>query len=114
MTDKKHSHNKLQYERLVRGWTQEHVAEQLGVDVRTVRRWESGHAVRPINIAGLTQLFGKSATELEIVEESSTETDDQFHTLPTEAIQTATSVIDTQKITHASHASHPYPPLSLA
>jgi predicted ATPase/transcriptional regulator with XRE-family HTH domain len=111
MTDKKHSHNKLQHERLVRGWTQEHVAEQLGVDVRTVRRWESGHAVRPINIAGLTQLFGKSATELEIVEESYTETDDQFHTLPTKAIQVATSVIDTQEITHASH---PYPSLSLA
>jgi predicted ATPase/transcriptional regulator with XRE-family HTH domain len=107
MTDKKRSHNKLQHERLARGWTQEQVAEQLGVDARTVRRWESGHAVRPINIAGLTQLFGKSAKELAIVEESYAETDDQLPLPSTEEIHAPTPVIDTQEVADASHAQRP-------
>lgn len=107
MTDKKRSHNKLQHERLARGWTQEEVAEKLGVDVRTVRRWERGHAVRPINIAGLTQLFGKSAEELEIVEGSHAETPDLSNSPPPETAHEPTPVANMQEIADASHAQKP-------
>src|SRR5215469_17785092 len=70
MKEKRSHNNKLQRERLSRGWKQEEVAEKLGVDVRTVRRWEGGHPVRPLNIAGLMRLFGKSADELGLIEET--------------------------------------------
>src|SRR5947209_3255443 len=69
MDTKKHHNQKLQHQRLARGWNQGEVAAKLGVDVRTVRRWESGHPVRPYNVFGLTKLFGKSAEELGLVEE---------------------------------------------
>ena len=66
---KKYIHNdKLQQARLSRGWKQEVVAVKLGVDVRTVRRWESGYPVSPLNIVGLTDLFGMSAEELGVLE----------------------------------------------
>jgi predicted ATPase/transcriptional regulator with XRE-family HTH domain len=69
------SHNStLQRERVSHGWKQETVAAKLGVDVRTVRRWESGHPVSPLNIAGLTRLFEKSAEELGLIVETDTDT----------------------------------------
>jgi len=43
--------------RLARGWTQEDLAWEVGVDVRTVQRWESGQMVpRSHHIAALTKL----------------------------------------------------------
>ncbi len=69
MKGKRSHNNKLQRERLARGWKQEEVAEKLGVDVRTVRRWEGGHPVSLLNIVGLTQFFGKSAVELGLGED---------------------------------------------
>jgi predicted ATPase/transcriptional regulator with XRE-family HTH domain len=78
-------HNsKLQRERLSHGWKQETVAAKLGVDVRTVRRWESGHPVRPLNIAGLTRLFGKSAEELGLVVETYSNSPDMIAQLSPE------------------------------
>jgi predicted ATPase/transcriptional regulator with XRE-family HTH domain len=99
MKDKKYSHNRLQHERLSRGWTQEEVAAKLQVDVRTVRRWENGQAVRPINIAALIQLFGKSAEELElveVVEESHPETLNELDSLPSEQSSPSTQTGDLQ------------------
>ncbi len=50
----------LENERLDRNWTQEYVADQLGVDPATVRRWESGvHKPRPRQYRQLCKLFGK-------------------------------------------------------
>lgn len=69
MKEKRNHNKRLQRERLARGWKQEEVAAKLGVDARTVRRWESGHPVRPYNIWGLTKLFDKSAEELGLIEE---------------------------------------------
>ncbi|HZS78679.1 MAG TPA: tetratricopeptide repeat protein [Ktedonobacteraceae bacterium] len=69
MSTKREHNTKLQQERIARGWNQEELAAQLGVDARTVRRWEGGQPVRPYNIAGLTKLFGKSAKELGLIEE---------------------------------------------
>src|SRR5579884_2798034 len=107
MKDKKHGQNKLQHERLSRGWKQEEVAEKLGVDVRTIRRWESGHAVRPINIAGLTQLFEKSAEELEIVEENQPETSREFNLLPIENLFEPMQAADTQRDNDTSRTQKP-------
>src|SRR5579859_1004970 len=73
MTAKRSHNKKLQHARITQGWSQEEVAIKLGVDVRTVRRWESGQPVRPYNISGLIKLFGKSAEELGLVEEASPE-----------------------------------------
>lgn len=107
MKDKRHGQNRLQRERLSRGWKQEEVAEKLGVDVRTVRRWESGHAVRPINIAGLTQLFEKSAEELEIVEENQLETSREFNLLPIENLYKPMQAADTQRDSDTSRTQKP-------
>jgi len=73
MSAKRRPNKKLQHERITHGWSQEDVAAKLGVDVRTVRRWESGQPVRPYNIAGLTKLFGKSAEELGLLEDTQPE-----------------------------------------
>ncbi len=73
MSAKRHPNKKLQHERMTHGWSQEDVAAKLGVDVRTVRRWESGQPVRPYNILGLTKLFEKSAEELGLIDDSQPE-----------------------------------------
>ncbi|MBV9256775.1 MAG: helix-turn-helix domain-containing protein, partial [Ktedonobacteraceae bacterium] len=55
----------LKQEREQRGWSQAHLAEQVGVDVMTVRRWESGFSrPYPIYRERLCTLFGKSVQEL--------------------------------------------------
>ena len=35
----------LRAERIQHGWSQAKIAEELGVDIRTVRRWERGQAI---------------------------------------------------------------------
>ncbi|HEX3639654.1 MAG TPA: NB-ARC domain-containing protein, partial [Ktedonobacteraceae bacterium] len=55
----------LRIERLRRGWTQAKVAEELGVDTRTVSRWERGKGVPyPYFRDQLCVLFGKTAEQL--------------------------------------------------
>ena len=55
----------LRAERRRRGWSQAKVAEAVGVNLSTVRRWERGRAVPyPYYRKKLATLFGKTAEEL--------------------------------------------------
>lgn len=101
---KKH-YNKLQHERLVHGWKQEELAAKLGVDVRTVRRWESGHSVRPLNISGLTQVFAKSAEELGLIEDNNPETLEVAGQLALQSTPASSSVSDRQRSDSSIDAS---------
>lgn len=47
-----------------RGWTQAYVAEQVGVSIDAVRRWESGRLPYPASIQELCRLFALSPQEL--------------------------------------------------
>lgn len=61
---------RLRKERRSRFWTQEELAEMLGADQRTVRRWECGNG-RPsyLHIRGLSRIFGKTPTQLGFMDE---------------------------------------------
>jgi len=56
-------HLQLKYERELRGWSTNDLASRLGIDVKTVRRWESGAAKKPRSesLQELFKLFGKDA-----------------------------------------------------
>src|SRR5947209_7485902 len=55
----------LKAERIKRGWTQAKVAEAVGVDAKTVGRWERGKGVPyPYFRQQLCTLFGKTAEQL--------------------------------------------------
>src|SRR6266702_4916180 len=59
----------LRKEREQRAWTQEEVAEKLGIDVRTIRNWESGaSSPSPKYRRELSRLYEKSLSELKLVE----------------------------------------------
>src|SRR6266481_5013967 len=61
----------LRAERIQHGWSQAKLAEALGVDTRTVRRWERGQAVPfPYYRKQLTTLFGKTPEELGLPSDS--------------------------------------------
>jgi transcriptional regulator with XRE-family HTH domain len=65
----KQPNQRLRYEREVRGWTQQYVAEQLEADMNIVSRWECGERKPgPYYRQKLSALFGKSAVELGLVE----------------------------------------------
>lgn len=55
-----------------RGWTQSYVAQQVGVSVGTVRRWESGRLPYPASIQKLCHLFALNAQELGLFKEPDT------------------------------------------
>src|SRR5580765_6129801 len=68
----------LRAERIQHGWSQAKLAEELGVDTRTVRRWERGQAVPfPYYRQKLSTLFGKTPEQLglpsDIDEDNATE-----------------------------------------
>src|SRR5947208_8610502 len=64
-------HQKLRYERKLRGWSQAYIAEMIGSDLKTVGRWEQGKAFpSPHFRQRLVELFGKNAEELELLEEA--------------------------------------------
>ena len=68
----------LRAERIQRGWSQAKLAEALGVDARTVRRWERGQAIPfPYYRKQLLALFNMTAEELglpsDIDEDNATE-----------------------------------------
>ena len=46
------------------GWTQAHLAEQLGVDDTTLSKWESGHVVPDVFKQRLARLFNMAVYEL--------------------------------------------------
>src|SRR5690348_14319357 len=71
----------LKKERVQRSWTQAEVAEKLGVDVKTVRRWERGKDFPfPLHRRGLTKIFEKSLHELRLDEEPNSTNDAQTPT----------------------------------
>jgi transcriptional regulator with XRE-family HTH domain len=60
---------RLKRERQLRGWSQAHVAEQLGVADYYISRWERGEVVpSPFYQERLCTLFGKTAEELGILQ----------------------------------------------
>lgn len=62
-------HQQLRYERERHNWSQADVAEKLGVDVKTVNRWEKGsRKPLPYYRQKLCQLFNKSAEEFGLLE----------------------------------------------
>ncbi len=55
----------LRTERIERGWSQAKVAKALGVDVKTVNRWEQGQVIPyPYYREQLCALFGMTAQQL--------------------------------------------------
>ncbi len=79
----------LRKARLERGWTQKDVAEKIGAPLDlNVTRWERGNA-RPsaFYVQKLCELFGKSATELGLLLEETTEV--PASSLPAEPVQEA-------------------------
>ena len=59
----------LRKEREQRAWTQEEVAAKLGIDVRTIRNWESGaSSPSPKYRRELSRLYEKSLRELKLIE----------------------------------------------
>jgi transcriptional regulator with XRE-family HTH domain len=61
----------LRAQRMQHGWSQAKLAQQLGVDARTVRRWELGEAVPvPYYRKQLLRLFDKTAEELGLCSDS--------------------------------------------
>src|SRR5712692_7192182 len=61
----------LRHERLLHGWTQADVAEKLGSDSRTVRRWERGETIPSLYLRRkLCILFEKTPGELGLLFES--------------------------------------------
>ena len=68
-TKYKQPNHRLRYERELRGWTQQYVAEHLGADMNIVSRWECGERnPGPYYRQKLSFLFGKSAIELGLVQ----------------------------------------------
>ena len=49
--------NRVCSERKLKGWTQQDLAEQLGVDKSTVVRWEGGGNIPQDKIIGMRSLF---------------------------------------------------------
>ncbi len=67
-------HQQLRRERERRSWSQAEVAEKLGVDVKTVNRWENGNRKPlPYYRQLLCQLFGKTPEEFGLFEDIGTE-----------------------------------------
>ena len=57
-------HERLKYERDRRGWSQDHLAEKVGSDPKTVGRWESGETLPQAQYRRkLIELFGIDASE---------------------------------------------------
>src|SRR5690349_20782022 len=67
-----HWYQILKKERKQRSWTQEEVAEKIGVDVKSVGRWESGkHLPIALHRRGLCAIYEKTLHELRLDEEPS-------------------------------------------
>ena len=76
----------LKRERQKRGWTQQYVAEQLGVDVNTVSRWERSNHLPQLSLhVKLQNLFSMTLTELGLVDEKTGPiAENSVHTIETE------------------------------
>jgi transcriptional regulator with XRE-family HTH domain/tetratricopeptide (TPR) repeat protein len=61
-------HVQLRYERERRGWSQADTASQIGIDTKTIARWESGESLpRPYHRRALCELFEKDAEDFGLV-----------------------------------------------
>ncbi len=77
-------YEKLRRERKLHGWSQADVAEKIGSDTKTIRRWESGQTFpSPYFRQKLMVLFEKSADELGLIDEHGTNTDVKAFSFPT-------------------------------
>ncbi len=86
---------RLRQEREQRGWSQEKVAGELGVDRVTVSRWERGISVPyPYYRAKLSALFGKDVQELGILDEDDEK--DMFFQMSV-SLPSAPSTLDVQQ-----------------
>lgn len=62
--------NILKNERILRGWSQERLGNQLGCGAKTVSAWENGKALpSPYYLQQLCGLFGKNTLELGLIHE---------------------------------------------
>ncbi len=69
MNTKKKPNTVLKYERQLRGWSQQKIAEKLGTSEDVISRWERGErAPSPYYQEKLCQLFDKPANELGLIE----------------------------------------------
>src|ERR1700730_4248593 len=69
---------RLKTERELRGWSQKYVADQLGADHYYLSRWERGTAFpSPYYRQNVCVLFGKNAKELGLLNEESSEHDEE-------------------------------------
>jgi len=68
-----HFYEQLLHERRRRGWSQEKVAQLLGIDPKTVGRWARNENFPTIQLhSEIGRIFGKSAEELGLVPDEST------------------------------------------
>ncbi|MBV9615717.1 MAG: helix-turn-helix domain-containing protein [Ktedonobacteraceae bacterium] len=102
----------LKYEREIRGWSQEKVAEKIGTTVRTVSRWERGLAMPyPYYREQLCALFGKNAQELGLV--SGDEQHPRYSTEVQTSHEVQTSSAAPMVETHAARIYDPAIPVIL-
>ncbi len=70
---------RLKAERELRGWSQKHVANQIGADHYYLSRWERGTtSPSPYYRQKLCDLFGKNAEELGLIQEKAGQHDTSF------------------------------------
>ncbi len=86
--NKKSQNTKLQYQRELKGWSQEYVAEKIGTTAKNVSRWECGDKPVPYYRQKLMHLFGaKDAAELGFVDQEEP-VDEQAHLLDEASVAT--------------------------
>ena len=64
-----YANERLREERINRNWSQQKLADELGVAVVMVKNWERGKQPTDYYCLKLCTFFGKSAEELGLVEE---------------------------------------------
>src|SRR5690242_11207908 len=71
--DSKTPHNRLRFEREVRGWSQQDLAEKVGTTQKIVSRWERGESIPlPYYRQKLCKFLGKNAAELGLINQEET------------------------------------------
>jgi DNA-binding XRE family transcriptional regulator len=90
---------RLRQERERHGWSQSQLAEKIGVDTKTIGRWENGKTLPRLDCrALLCELYGKTAEELGLIkEDTDTRQNEQEVKNPT-AIPTVLRQTDTRPI----------------
>jgi transcriptional regulator with XRE-family HTH domain len=64
-------YHKLKREREIRGWSRAYVAERIGVEIKTVSRWERGEGLPQSRYRqDLVSLFGTNAAKLGLIEDN--------------------------------------------